>query len=275
MDQLTRYPELLEEIRRAVDHPTRRWAFEGLAAPLTDLGALRRFFRREMFRIQVMSICLPENVFATLDNTSALAEFVIARAYRIALERALAHARAHSTLNSPFQEPKSEMMVVAVGATWAMREFDLASDADLLFILPNSESARHLFWTRVAEHLIEILTTYTGDGTILSLDTRLRPNGREGLLVQTESAYGEYFSTAAKAWEGIAYMKARAVAGDTERATRFLHELQQQMVWRRYGQGGGFEERSAPDAAATAAGARRGDSAEGRGRRILRMRILF
>ena len=118
-----------------------------------------------------------------------------------------------------------------------MREFDLASDADLLFILPDSESGNHLFWTRVAEHLIEILTTYTGDGTILSIDTRLRPNGREGLLVQTESAYVEYFSTSAKAWEGIAYMKARAVAGDTDRATRFLNELQQ-VDWRRYGQGG-------------------------------------
>ena len=31
-EQLARFPELLEEIRRAVDHPTRRWAFEGLAA---------------------------------------------------------------------------------------------------------------------------------------------------------------------------------------------------------------------------------------------------
>jgi [glutamine synthetase] adenylyltransferase / [glutamine synthetase]-adenylyl-L-tyrosine phosphorylase len=197
---------------------------------------LRRFFRREMFRIQVTSVCMPEYVFATLDMTSALAEFVIARAYRIALERGLAHARAHSTEAKPFEEPQNELMVVALGRL-GMREFDLASDADLLFILPDSESRHHSFWTRVAEHLIEILTTYTGDGTILSLDTRLRPNGREGLLVQTESAYVEYLSTSAKAWEGIAYMKARGVAGDTDRSTRFLNELQQ-VDWRRYGQGG-------------------------------------
>ena len=236
VDQLMRYPDLLEEIRRAAEYPTRRWAFEGLAAPLTDVGALRRFFRREIFRIQVTSVCLPEYVFATLDNTSALAEFVIARAYRIALERGLAHARAHSTEAKPFEEPQNELMVVALGRL-GMREYDLASDADLLFILPDSESRHHLFWTRVAEHLIEILTTYTGDGTILSLDTRLRPNGREGLLVQTESAYVEYLSTSAKAWEGIAYMKARGVAGDTDRSTRFLNELQQ-VDWRRYGQGG-------------------------------------
>jgi glutamate-ammonia-ligase adenylyltransferase len=85
--------------------------------------------------------------------------------------------------------------------------------------------------------LIETLTTYTGDGAILSIDTRLRPNGREGMLVQTESKYVEYFSLSAEAWEGIAYMKARGVAGDTDRATTFLNELQN-VDWRRYGQSG-------------------------------------
>ena len=85
--------------------------------------------------------------------------------------------------------------------------------------------------------MIEILTAYSSDGTILSLDTRLRPNGREGLLVQSESNYVEYFAHHAEAWEGIAYMKARAVAGDLERATNFLTRLQQ-VDWRRYGQSG-------------------------------------
>jgi glutamate-ammonia-ligase adenylyltransferase len=235
-EQLARFPELVEEIRRAVDHPTRRWAFEGLAAPLNDIGGLRRFYRREMFRIQATSICLRESVFVTLDNTSALAEFVIARAYRIALEKALAHARLRATVDKPFFDPQNEMMVVALGRL-GMREFDLASDADLLFIVPDAEGHRQRFWTRVAEHLIEILTTYTGDGTILSLDTRLRPNGREGMLVQTESTYRDYFSTKAEAWEGIAYMKARGVAGDTDRATAFLNELQK-VDWRRWGQSG-------------------------------------
>ncbi len=181
-------------------------------------------------------MCVPEPVFQTLDQTSALAEFVIARAYRVALEKSLAHARDHATAEKPFQEPQNEMMVVALGRL-GMREFDLASDADLLFIIPDSEAQRHRFWIRVAEHVIEILTEYTGEPAMLSIDTRLRPNGREGMLVQTESKYVEYFSTAAEAWEGIAYMKARGVAGDIERATTFLTELQQ-VDWRRYGQSG-------------------------------------
>ena len=92
-EQLAYHPELLEEVRRVVDHPTRRWAFEGLAAPLNDVEGLRNFYSREMVRIQTASICLAEPVFQTLDRTSAMAEFLIARAYRIARERSLAHAR--------------------------------------------------------------------------------------------------------------------------------------------------------------------------------------
>jgi glutamate-ammonia-ligase adenylyltransferase len=235
-EQLIRDVSLLAEIRDVAENPNRRVAFESLAFPLNDVSGLRRFFRREMFRIQTASICNWEPVFQTLDRTSALAEFMIARAYRIALERSLAHARKESAQENSFREPDNEMMVVALGRL-GMREFDIGSDADLLFIIPDGEARRHKFWTRVAEHVIDILTTYTGEPPVLSIDTRLRPNGREGLLVQSESTYTDYFAHHSEAWEGISYMKARAVAGDLERATAFLPGLQQ-VDWRRWGQSG-------------------------------------
>jgi glutamate-ammonia-ligase adenylyltransferase len=234
--QIVRDLSLLNAVKEVADHPDRHVSFEDLAPALNDLGGLRKFFRREMLRIQTASICVPEPVFQTLDRTSALAEFVIRRAYRIALDRALNRARERVSADSPFDDPQGEMMVIALGRL-GMREFDLGSDADLLFIIPDVEVDRQKFWTRVAEHVIDILTAYTGDGTILSIDTRLRPNGREGMLVQSESTYTDYFAHHSEAWEGIAYMKARAVAGDMERATNFLTGLQQ-ADWRRWGQSG-------------------------------------
>lgn len=233
-EQMVRTPELVYELVRVAEHPQRTWSFEGMSAPLSDIGALRRFFRREMFFIQAASICLPEPVFSTLDRTSALVEFMINRAYRIALDQAL--EKPGLAADAPLGVVRDEMMVVALGRL-GMREFDLASDADILFIIPDSEGERQDFWARVAAHMIDILTTYTAEGTIVSIDTRLRPDGREGLLVQTESKYVDYFTHRAEAWEGIAYMKARAVAGDVERATNFLTTLQQ-VDWRRYGQNG-------------------------------------
>ncbi len=226
----------LEEIQDVAANPYRRAAFESLAAPLNDINALRRFFRREMFRIQIASTCAAEPVFQTLDRTSALAEFMIARAYRIAFERSLDSMSREERQSNPYKAPENEMMLIALGRL-GMREFDLGSDADLLFIVPDSEVRKQQFWTRVAENIIEILTEYTGEGSILSIDTRLRPNGREGPLVQTESAYTDYFANYSEAWEGIAYMKARAVAGNLERATAFLAKLQE-VDWRRWGQSG-------------------------------------
>src|SRR5205085_7080416 len=130
----------------------------------------------------------------------------------------------------------NEMMVVALGRL-GMREFDLASDADLIFILPDDHQSEHVFWTRVANRLIDILTAYTSAGLMFTVDTRLRPNGSAGALVQSEGSYKSYFDKHAEAWEGITYMKSRAVAGNVERATEFLHELQD-VDWRRYGQSG-------------------------------------
>jgi glutamate-ammonia-ligase adenylyltransferase len=126
------------------------------------------------------------------------------------------------------------MMVIALGRL-GMREFDLGSDADLNFVLPDSDAAEQVYWTGVAERIIRTLGSYTGEGVMFVIDTRLRPNGREGDLVQTESAYKSYFAQGAEAWEGISYMKARAIAGNLDRATLFLPELQD-VDWRRYGQ---------------------------------------
>ena len=105
------------------------------------------------------------------------------------------------------------------------------------FVIPEADSSEIIFWTRVAERMIDILDAYTGEGAMFAVDTRLRPSGREGALVQTDSAYLRYFESQAVAWEGIAYMKARAVAGNIERGTDFLGHLQE-TDWRRWGQSG-------------------------------------
>lgn len=228
-DQLMRFPELLEELRRVRQSPGHDLALTELDH-VHDANELRRLFRREMFRIQAESICLASPVFETLERTSSLAEAAIHAAYFIAVRETI---ESHPP-QSPAYTPRDQMMVIALGRL-GMREFDLSSDADLIFVLPDSDAAEHQFWTRTATKLIERLSAYTREGSLFAVDTRLRPNGRAGHLVQLESAYKDYFSQRAEAWEGITYMKARAVAGNIDRSTRFLNELQE-LDWRRYGQ---------------------------------------
>jgi glutamate-ammonia-ligase adenylyltransferase len=222
-DQLLRNPGLLGEIGQPPDLSHER---------PDDPGELRRMFRREMFRVQTQSICGRVPVFQTLAQTSDLADRVIADAYQLAIWNRLG-------VTSPTRAeyiPHDQMLVIALGRL-GVREFDLGSDADLVFVIPDEDAAEIPFWTAVAETLIDLITAYTNEGLIFSVDTRLRPHGREGPLVQTVSAYQEYFSKHAEAWEGIAYLKARGVAGNPERATQFLNGIQD-VDWRRWGQGG-------------------------------------
>ncbi len=225
-DQLIRSPELLGELGALA---TSAGAATSAASGIDEL---RRGFQRDMLRIQAASICLRAPIFTTLEHTSELADIVIRAVFQLATAD-VASSRPPQGKN---YSPGDQLMTIALGRL-GMREFDLASDADLVFVLADEDAAELPFWTRVAERMIELITAYTGYGVIFAVDTRLRPNGRAGPLIQLESGYRDYFSNSAEAWEGITYMKSRAVAGDTDRATAFLQSLQE-VDWRRYGRGG-------------------------------------
>ncbi len=222
-EEVIRTPELLSEIGLAE---------EAMGPPPSPAADLRRWYRRGMTRIQAASICLAEPIFETLARTSALADGVIARAYKIAV--------AETCVARPPRRagyaPGKQMWVIALGRL-GMLEFDLASDADLVFVLADTDAEELEFWTRVAQRLADFIGAYTGEGFLFSVDSRLRPNGIDGPLVRTEQSFKEYFENSAAAWEGITYMKSRVVAGDLGRAQVFLHQLQQ-IDWKRYGQSG-------------------------------------
>lgn len=231
-EQLMRQPEYLEEIRAMRSRGVSAVAYGELLPLLEDVPEIRRFYLRQVFRLQAESICLRAPIFHTLKRMSELADAAIAAALRVAIAQVVES----KPPASPGYSPQNQLMIIALGRL-GMQEFDLGSDADLVFVLPDADADELQFWTRVAERIIAILSSYTGDGTMFSVDTRLCPNGRAGALVQLESTYRDYFARQAEAWEGVAYMKSRAVAGDIDRATQFLAGLQK-IDWRRYGQSG-------------------------------------
>ncbi len=100
-----------------------------------------------------------------------------------------------------------------------LSEFDLASDADLVFVAGSEAKREDLeHWTHLAEKTIEVLSSYTREGTIFPVDTRLRPRGQEGELVVTLEGLLSYIAEDAQAWELLTYLKAHPLAGDS--ATR-------------------------------------------------------
>jgi glutamate-ammonia-ligase adenylyltransferase len=100
--------------------------------------------------------------------------------------------------------------VMAVGRL-ATCELDAVSDADLVFLRSaecDTEKAE-----RCARSLVAMLSSYTREGSVIAVDTRLRPHGSEGELVVSSRQLAQYFESEAKAWETIAFGKLRMIAG--------------------------------------------------------------
>jgi glutamate-ammonia-ligase adenylyltransferase len=120
----------------------------------------------------------------------------------------------------------SNLAILALGRLGS-REFDLASDADLLFVCDeasDSASAR-----KAAEQMVEALAAYTREGTVFAVDPRLRPRGTEGELVSTPSGLAAYFQSEAQAWEALTYTKLRFVAGSPELGQQTVAAIHEQM----------------------------------------------
>lgn len=246
-DKLVRFPRDLEALALEIASGKPLSVIDGLSEPREDgfrqfaaldaivraeqpgeekVARLRGWFRHQSIVALTASLQRSRPIYETLSDESLLADCVIRAAYSIAWREIPELA------NRPSEEGR--LHVVALGRL-GMQAFDLGSDADLVFVLDDVAADEKALWVRFANRLIEILSAYTSEGVLFSVDTRLRPMGRDGELVQTESTFLRYFREKAEAWEAVAYMKARALAGDSLRATAFLERLQD-ASWRHFGE---------------------------------------
>jgi glutamate-ammonia-ligase adenylyltransferase len=124
--------------------------------------------------------------------------------------------------------PGPGLAVIAYGGLGA-EALGFDSDLDLIFLYQPtpilSDGKRPIsaerFHTGVARRLLSLLSASTPAGRLYSIDARLRPNGRAGLLVSSLDAFSRYQSEEAWVWELQALTRARPVAGNVKIARRF------------------------------------------------------
>jgi len=110
-------------------------------------------------------------------------------------------------------------------------ELGYSSDLDLVFLHDSrgehqeTRSAKpidnQLFFVRLAQRIVHLLTMHSAAGRLYEVDVRLRPSGKGGLLVTNIEAFAEYQRQDAWTWEHQALLHARAVAGSAELRARF------------------------------------------------------
>ena len=165
-----------------------------LEAFLDELRLLRRDESFLAACLDFAGVCAFDDVSRLL---SSLAEVVVRRALRAA--------------SRSLPEPDPELAVVAMGKLGG-REFTYHSDLDLIFLHGGGVEAVPGA-SRVAQRLISYVTTMTGAGVAYAVDSRLRPSGKQGMLVTSFDGFEAYQSEDAATWEALALVRARPIAG--------------------------------------------------------------
>jgi glutamate-ammonia-ligase adenylyltransferase len=190
----------------AEPHP---WASEPVLAMRQKMAVLRRHFLARVLELGAADLASLESSFPVLKRWSTVAARCISSALQITSSVLETKKVGEGDRPWPF-------VVLALGRL-ALNEFDLASDADLIFVTGPQVGRDELdFWKRLAAKMIDVLSSYTREGTVFAVDTRLRPRGQEGELVVTQEELLSYVREHAQVWEGSTYLKACHVAGNAE-----------------------------------------------------------
>jgi glutamate-ammonia-ligase adenylyltransferase len=94
-------------------------------------------------------------------------------------------------------------------------ELNYSSDIDLAYVLPDDiEPDVHI--GRFCESFGRALTDSMGRGWLYRVDLRLRPYGKSGPIVNRMAAVESYYRNYAEAWEHLALIRSRVIAGSPE-----------------------------------------------------------
>lgn len=237
-DLLAREPEalrLLAEESELVPRP-RDVLFEGFAAaaarhtdPVEATRAVRALRRRELVRIACADVLSRAGSLAPAPPRQdgavrpALTDVTrVGAALADVNDATLAAALRISRAAQP-TPPGLRFAVIGMGRLGGY-ESNYLSDADVLFVYdpaPGSdENAASAAAQAVAEELRRLLGMPAPDPP-LGVDADLRPEGRQGPLVRSLAAYGQYYARWSRVWEAQALLRARFVCGDADLGTEF------------------------------------------------------
>lgn len=108
-----------------------------------------------------------------------------------------------------------DLAVLALGKH-GMQAMDYGSDLDLMFVFepvrPETAHETMTAATRVAQHLMSRLESRSLGLRLYEVDMRLRPSGRQGLLVTSLAGFGQYHARRVAVWERLALLRLRPVA---------------------------------------------------------------
>jgi len=238
--QVAAHPLLLDELldaRVAESLPDRAQFAAELAARLEHAGsdeelrvdALRQFRRAATFRVAMQDLTGRLPLMHVSDRLTDVAELI--------LEQALALAWRHTAAQygeprcEDAQGPRTARVGIAGYGKLGGMELGYASDLDLVFLHDSAGERQQtagpkvvdneVFFLRLAQRLVHLLTVHTPAGRLYEVDVRLRPSGKGGLAFTQIGAFENYQRREAWTWEHQALLHSRWIAGDAALGAAF------------------------------------------------------
>ena len=239
--QIALHPLLLDELvdERLAELPSRasleaevRSRLEQLNDPDPEqqVEALCRFQRAAIFRVAVADLTGRLPVMRVSDRLTEIAELIVEHAIELGW-RQIADQFGTPMCGAAAARRPVNICVVGYGKLGGI-ELGYSSDLDLVFLHDSHGEAQEtagarssidnqVFFVRLAQRIMHLLTMHSAAGRLYEVDVRLRPSGKGGLLVTSIDAFAEYQRREAWTWEHQALLHARAVAGATTLRERF------------------------------------------------------
>ncbi len=248
-DQIGRYPALLDELldprmysegvtkaELAAELQQRLRGEEGSDSE-AQMQLIAQFQRAAMFRIAIADFNDTLPIMKVSDALTWLAEVVLDEALRVAWnDLTVRHGAPHYVVNGVSHA--AGFGIVAYGKLGGL-ELSYGSDLDIVFLHDSTGENQFtdgdkpldnmMFFNRLVRRFVHFLTTQTSSGELYEIDTRLRPDGRSGLLVSSTDAFERYQEDNAWTWEHQALLRARAVAG-SDRISRAFERIRKETL---------------------------------------------
>ena len=212
--QLPDRSSLEAELRAILDHSHEEDAER-------QVEELRHFQQTAMFRIAIADLGGRLPLMQVSDRLTDVAELILERALALAWEQIGAQFGSPCCGAGAERRPV-RICAVGYGKLGGM-ELGYSSDLDLVFLHDSQGECQEtdaprpidnqLFFVRLAQRIMHLLTMHSAAGRLYEVDVRLRPSGKGGMLVTSLAAFAEYQRREAWTWEHQALLHARAVAG--------------------------------------------------------------
>lgn len=188
------------------------------------LNAFRFFKKTQVLAVAASDILAERPLMKVSDSLTFIAEVVLEKALeRVFSSLVKKHGYPVNAQGEPVTDHHNGFAIIGYGKLGGL-EMSYSSDLDLVFIHDINEEAPTLgekpisgmkFAARLAQKLMNYLTTQTRDGRAYEIDMRLRPSGQAGMMVVSSHAYELYQQQKAWSWEHQALVRARAICGDS------------------------------------------------------------